>query len=83
MSGMQYADGAADYYVPRHAAWLPNAESAGSDMHDADVPDAVTEPIAPQPVAAAPMATPQQETEPTRFWRGRKRDGSAGSVASA
>ena len=79
MTGTQHSDGAADYYVPRHAAWLASAAPDDDEMADN-----VTEPIAPQPVTAASMAA--SEAAPphaSRFWRGRKRDSSQQPVASA
>jgi len=79
MTATHHSDGAADYYVPRHAAWLSNTEAA-----DAELPDNITEPIAPPPVAAASSASHESPPpHPARFWRGRKRDSSQHSVASA
>jgi len=66
MTGMQQVDAASDYYVPRHAAWLINAEPAV-----ADAPDAITEPIAPEPLATAQQGVlgvqGLQGDEPTQY----------------
>lgn len=95
MTGMQQIDAASDYYVPRHAAWLVNADPAAPEASGAASETSPVEPLVTSdaepasyqfPVMYAPPGQKARDdvpvTEPKRFWRGRKPGGAPRSISS-